>query len=61
MTAPAKGKTRYRFVGQHLDDLADGRTLEPGLFYDLTADEVADPHNAARITDGVLIETKERA
>lgn len=55
MTVP-KGKTRFRFVGQHLDDLADGRVLEPGSFIDLTTVEAVDPHNAQRIADGLLIE-----
>lgn len=54
MTATAK--TKYRFVGQHLDDLADGRILEPGEAYTLTPDEIEDPHNQQRISDGLLLE-----
>jgi hypothetical protein len=49
-------RTKYRFVGGHVDDLHDGRPLVPGEFYELTEEEVADPHNAQRITDGLLME-----
>lgn len=54
MTTPAP--KRYRFVGPHLDDLADGRILEPGGFYRLTQTEASEPHNQQRITDGHLVE-----
>jgi hypothetical protein len=52
----AATKTRLKFVGRHLDDLADGRVLEPGEIYTLTAAELADPHNQLRIESGLLIE-----
>lgn len=44
----------YRYVGQHLDDLADGRQLEPGGFYEL---DPAQPHNRRLIDDGLLVAT----
>lgn len=56
MTAAAASKQRFRWDGVHLDDLADGRTLEPGQVYTLTASEQADPHNAQRIESGLLLE-----
>lgn len=49
-------KTKFRFVGAHVDDLADGRILEPGGFYELTTDEQADAHNRRHIDNGRLIE-----
>ena len=49
-------KTRFRFVGRHIDDLADGRILEPGQFVELNDSEIDDPHNQLRISDGLLIE-----
>jgi len=49
-------KTSFRFVGRHIDDLADGRTIEPGQFVDLTQAEIDDPHNAQRISEGLLVE-----
>lgn len=53
-------KTHYRFVGTHVDDLADGRILEPGQFIDLTDEEATDPHNALRIEAGLLIEVEKK-
>lgn len=52
----AATKTRFRFVGSHLDDLADGRTLEPHEIITLTVEEQADPHNKQRIDAGLLQE-----
>lgn len=62
MTVKSHKKDEYRFVGRHIDDLADGRTLEPGGFYHLNADQAALPHNKQRIDAGLLIPTnpKER-
>lgn len=56
MTTTAK--TTFRFVGQHLDDLADGRILEPGATYNLDKEATEDPHNAQRITEGLLVEVQ---
>lgn len=53
-------KTKYRFVGPHVDDLHDGRLLEPGGFYTLTPDEAGQPHNALRIEAGLLVPVEER-
>ena len=47
---------RYRFVGPHIGDRADGRILEPGEFYDLTAAEVDHPHTQMHLESGHLIE-----
>lgn len=48
---------QYRFVGEHADNLASGRPIEPGEFVDLTDDDVRDPFNEAMIADGLLIGT----
>jgi hypothetical protein len=53
MTAAAK---RYRYVGAHLDDLHDGRIIEPGAYVTLTDEEADHPHNQHRFDDGLLIE-----
>jgi hypothetical protein len=52
--------TRYRFVGQHVDDLHDGRTLEPGAFVNLTAAELEQPHNLRLIEEGHLVDAAEK-
>lgn len=52
---------QYRFVGDHADNLASGRPIEPGEFVDLTDAEVRDPFNEALITDGALIGTEPEA
>jgi hypothetical protein len=57
MTA-AKGLTAYKFVGRHLDDLADGRVLEPGQVCKLDKTAEEHPHNQRLITEGLLIPTK---
>jgi len=52
---------QFKFIGQHLDDLADGRIIEPGQVVHLGPDEVNHQHNAQRISEGILIEVeKER-
>lgn len=47
----------HRHVGLHPDTLANGRSVGPGEFVDLTAEEIEDPHNAALIEAGVLLDT----
>lgn len=47
--------TEFKYVGLHLDDVADGRLLEPGRTVDLDEQQQADPHNAQRIKAGLLI------
>lgn len=46
----------FKFVGPHLDNLADGRLLEPGRFYKLDPDQVDHPANARLIAEGLLLE-----
>lgn len=48
---------KYRFVGNHADQLADGRPVAPGEFVNLSDEEMEDPHNAMLATDGHLIGT----
>lgn len=48
----------YRFVGGHVDDLDDGRILEPGGTYKLTADQLEHPHNQRLLEEGLLLSTK---
>lgn len=56
MTTLSAGKSRFVFVGTHLDDLADGHVLEPGVTYTLTKAEIDHPHNARLIATGLLLE-----
>lgn len=56
-TPSRKTKPSYRYVGTHVDDLHDGRTLQPGGFYSLSPDEAAHPHNARLIDEGLLVDT----
>lgn len=56
----AKAKNEYRFVGSHVDDLADGRTLEPGGFVTLSETDLEAPHNQRLLDEGLLIATNEK-
>lgn len=48
--------TEFKYVGRHVDDLADGRVVEPGQSgIELDELQQADPHNAQRIQAGLLI------
>lgn len=38
----------------HVEDLHDGRSLEPGTEVNLSADDLKEPHNTALIEDGRL-------
>lgn len=49
-------KTDYRFTGTHVDNLDDGRVLEPLAKVGLTADEAKGPHAARMIGEGLLVE-----
>ncbi len=59
MTTRSAG-ARFKYVGPHIDDLHDGRVLEPGATYELDAAAQADPHNRQRIDAGVLVELPDR-
>lgn len=48
-------KATHKFVGTHLEDLADGRLLEPGESYELDAAAVEHPHNVRLLEEGKLI------
>ena len=48
---------KYKFVGEHPEDLASGQLLEPGESVNLTNEEADDPHNQALMADGKLIGT----
>lgn len=48
-------KTDYKFIGNHPEDLADGRLLVPGEVVQLSPDELKEPHNARYIEEGLLI------
>ncbi len=43
---------RYRNVGKHSEDVADGRTVAPGEYIDLSGDH---PHDKRKIDAGVLL------
>jgi hypothetical protein len=49
---------KYKMVGDHPEDLADGRVLGPGEEADLDKDAVGDPHNQRLIEEGLLIEAE---
>lgn len=47
----------YKLVGlNHPQDLANGRMLAPGEVVKLSAVEEKEPHNAALIEEGILVE-----
>lgn len=46
---------RYRFVGDHADQLANGRPVEPGEFVELTDDDIRESYNEMLVADGNLI------
>lgn len=47
----------FKFVGVHLDNLADGRQLEPGMELTLLPAEVEHPENRRLFDEGLLLET----
>lgn len=51
--------TEYKWVGTHVQDLADGRMLAVGDVVELTGDEVRE--NQVLIDDGGLISVTESA
>ena len=53
--------TEHKYVGKHLDDLADGRVLVPGQTYELDDAALAEPHNVQRIDEGLLIPVQTNA
>lgn len=54
-------KEKFRFIGDHPEDLASGQVLAPGQHVTLSKDEVADDHNARLIADGKLIGVGEKS
>lgn len=52
---------QYKYVGTHPQDLADGRMLAPGELADLDDEALQDPHNAALVEEGKLIEADEKS
>lgn len=48
--------TAYRFVGAHLDNLHDGRPLEPFATVHLDQSEIEDPGNSRLFDEGLLQE-----
>jgi pyruvate/2-oxoglutarate dehydrogenase complex dihydrolipoamide acyltransferase (E2) component len=49
----------YKWVGNHPQDLADGRWLAPGDTTELSDEDLSDPHNDALLKLGALIPTGE--
>lgn len=45
----------YKHVGNHAEDLADGRMVGPGEVIELDEDAVRDPHNERLLAEGILI------
>lgn len=52
---PRSGTNRFKLVGDHPEDLADGRVLAPGDYADLTSEQQDDDHNKALIDAERLI------
>lgn len=50
---------RYRFVGDHVESLSDGTTLEPGEFYDLDSDSITTESDHELVTMGKLLKSIE--
>lgn len=50
---------KVKNVGNHAEDLADGRMLAPGEVADLTDEQVEDPFNAAKIDEGVFMDVSD--
>lgn len=44
----------YRNVSVHLEDLADGRAIDPGKFFELDEEQEKDPYNKDKIHRGVF-------
>jgi hypothetical protein len=55
MTTRKATTSPHRFVGTHVDDLADGQVLEPGQRVELTDEQLAEPHNRRLIDEHLLI------
>lgn len=51
----------YKWVGNHPQDLADGRMLAPGDTVKLSEEDVRLPHNESILADGLLIPTDEKS
>lgn len=45
----------YKHVGVHAEDLADGRMLGPGEIVELDEEQIAEPHNARLLGEGILL------
>lgn len=45
----------FKYVGQHLDDLHDGRGVEPGQTVELDQEAQESPHNMRLVADGLLL------
>jgi hypothetical protein len=52
-------KLTFKSVSSHVEDLANGRTVEPGGVVSLTGEEQDDPHNKRLIDEGVFIVVEE--
>jgi hypothetical protein len=50
---------RYRNVSNHIEDLDDGRVIEPGGYVELDDDATDADHNKRLIEEGQLIEAPE--
>lgn len=51
--------TEHKLVGNHPEDLADGRVLGPGEVAELSKEDLKDPHNQRLIEEELLIPTEE--
>lgn len=51
----------YKNVGGHVEDLADGRMVEPGLVFELDEESIKDPFNKDKIDREVFIPIEQAA
>lgn len=52
---PRTAGKSYRYIGEHAENLASGRPLEPGEFVDLTDEQLGESYNTHLLNEGLLI------
>jgi hypothetical protein len=46
---------QYRYIGSRAEMLANGRPVGPGETFELTDEEIREPHNEMLVADGKII------
>lgn len=52
---------RYRNVSDHLEDLADGRAVDPGGYFEMDEEQASDQYNKSKMDEGSFIEAPEES